>query len=233
MGKVTVELFEYALFINRTDGLTVIFPEPNHVLVIESPAGTLPVTRGANMEMMGPGGAELPPSMPEKLPGYGQYVLDLEAAMGQATAPVVPSLYDPLAPVDPAVLNGRLLLKGGRIDGRPCSNPVKRAKFTFPNGPFTVTDTAVFEMDIPDGEVAQLRVNTTFIDVEDGTTIRIRNSDGFGCPPKNFAVLDELVKLCEYGGYYNAAAPTQAGGSLSAQGGTNVCANAQVNAPPP
>jgi hypothetical protein len=71
------------------------------------------------------------------------------------------------------------------------------------------------------------------MDVEDGATIRIRNSDGFGCPPKDFASLDELVTLCELGGYYNAAAPTQAGGRISAQGGTNICANAQVDAPAP
>jgi hypothetical protein len=233
MGKVTVELFEYALFINHNDGLTVVFPEPNHVLVIEGATGTVAVTRGANMEMMGPGGAKLPASKPEELPGYRQYVLDLQTAMGQATAPVAPSLYDSLAAVDPEVLNGRLLLKGGRIDGRPCSDPAKRAKFNFPNGQFTVTDTAVFEMDIPDREVAQLRVNGTFMDVEDGATIRIRNSDGFGCPPKDFASLDELVTLCELGGYYNATAPTQAGGRISAQGGTNICANAQVDAPAP
>jgi hypothetical protein len=229
MGKVTVELFEYALFINHADGLTVIFPEPNHVLVIESPTGTLAVTRGANMEMMGPGGVELPASKPTELPGYGQYVLDLQAAMGQATAPVAPSLYDPLAAVDPTVLNGRLLLKGGRIDGRPCSDPAKRVKFNFRNGQFTVTDTAVFEMDIPDREVVQLRINGAFIDVEDGTTIRIRNSDGLGCPRKDFAALDEMVTLSALGGYNTATAPMQAGSRISAQGGTNICANAKVS----
>jgi hypothetical protein len=226
MGKVTVELFEYALFINHNKGITVIFPERNHVLTVEGPNGTLPVTRGADMEMMGPGGRPFASAPPTELPGYGQFVLDLQAAYGPGK--VEPSLFDPSTPVDPACINGRLLLKGGRINGSQCSVPEKRVQYTFPKGPFTVTDTAVFEMDIPDGEVAQLRINTTFIDVEDGTTIRIHNGDGLGCPPKDFWALDELVPLSELGGCRSVKAPTAAGGYVTAQGPTNVCPNARV-----
>jgi hypothetical protein len=129
------------------------------------------------------------------------------------------------------VHNGRLLPKGGRIDGLQCSVPEKRVQYTFPNGLFTVTDTAVFEMDIPDGEVARLRINTTFIDVEDGSTIRIHNGDALGCPPKDFWALDELVPLSELGGYSGVTAPTASGSSLSAQGPTNVCPNAMRRVP--
>ena len=43
MGKITVELFEYALFINHADGITVIFPEQDHVLTVEGPNWTVPV----------------------------------------------------------------------------------------------------------------------------------------------------------------------------------------------
>jgi hypothetical protein len=227
MGTVKVELFEYALFINHTKGMTVIFPEPNHVLTVEGPNGTLPITRGADMEMMGPGGRSLAPAPPTELPGYGQFVLDLQAAYGPGK--LASSLYDPSTPVDPTCVNGRLLLKSGRIDGLQCSVPEKRVQYTFPNGLFTVTDTAVFEMDIPDGEVAKLRINTTFIDVEDGTTIRIHNGDGLGCPPKNFWALDELVPLSALGGC-RGTAPTAAS-SLSAQGPTSVCPNAMRRVP--
>lgn len=228
MGTVKVELFEYALFINHSKGMTVIFPEPNHVLTVEGPNGTVPVTRGADMEMMGSGGAPLAAAAPVELPGYGQYVLDLQAAMGPAAIDVVPSLYDPSAPVDPASINGRLLLKGGRIDGLQCSVREKRVPYQFPKGPFTVTDTAVFEMDIPDGEVARLRINTTFIDVEDGTTIRIHNGDGLGGPPKDFWALDEFVTLAKFGGYPGVTPPTAASSALSAQGPTSICLDARI-----
>jgi hypothetical protein len=119
-------------------------------------------------------------------------------------------------------------LKGGRINARPCSVREKRVKYQFAQGQFTVTDTAVFEMDIPDGEVAQLRINTTFIDVEDGTTIRIHNGDGLGCPRKDFWALDELVPLSKLGGYRSVKTPTAAGGYITAQGPTSVCPNARV-----
>ncbi len=230
MGKVTVELFEYALFINHSDGITVIFPEPNHALVVETSTGSVAVNHGADMEMTGPGGATLT-GKPTELPGYREYVLDLQAAMGTAPIAVAPSLYSPVAAVDPAAINGRLLLKSGRIDGAPCSDPVKRAKYTFPTGPFTITDTAVFELDIPDHEVAQLRINESTIDIPDGTRIRIRNSDGLGAPPKPYEALDELVVLAQLAGYRGVTAPSPAGGSLSAQGPTNICANAMVDVP--
>jgi hypothetical protein len=227
MGTVKVELFEYALFVNHAKGMTVIFPEANHVLMVEGPGGTFPVTRGADMEMMGPGGTPLDDAAPSELPGYGQYVLDLQAAMGPPKIDVALSLYTS-ASVDPASINGRLLLKGGRINGLPCSVPEKRVRYTFPNGQFTVTDTAVFEMDIPDGEVAQLRINTTFIDVEDGTTIRIHNGDGLGCPPKDFWALDEFVTLAKFGGYSSVTAPTAANSPFSPQGPTNICLDARI-----
>jgi hypothetical protein len=230
MGKVTVELFEYALFINHADGITVIFPEPNHALVVETSTGTLAVNHGANMEMRGPGGLPLR-GKPTELPGYRQYVLDLQKAMGTAPITVAPSLYNSVAAVDATAINGRLLLKGGRINGLPCSDPAKRAKYKFPAGSFTITDTAVFEIDIPDREVAQLHINESTVDVADGTKIRICNSDGLGAPPKPYEALDELVVLAELAGYRGVTAPSPAGGSFSAQGTTNICANAMVDVP--
>ena len=228
MGQVTIELYEYGLFINHNDGVTVLFPERNHVLTMTAGGETIPIVRGADMEMMGPGGAPVPASKPTQLAGYGRFVLDLKAAFGPAPIPVMPDLYDPAAPVDATVLNGRLSLKGGRIDGRACSYPGKQSTFTFPNGSFTVTDLVVFEMDIPTGEVAQLRVNGKFVDVADGATIEIRNGDGLGCPPQNFEALDELVELCRLGGYPNATAPTAVRSQIYAQGSTNICADAMI-----
>jgi len=230
MGKITVDLFEYALFINHADGITVIFPEQDHVLTVEGPNWTVPVVHGADMEIMGPGGRSLPAAPPTELPGYRQFVLDLHSAYGPGD--VASSLYDPSTPVDPACINGRLFLRGGRINGLQCSVPEKRVPYVFPKGSFTVTDTAVFEMDIPDGDVARLQINgTAFLDIKDGTTIRIHNGDGLGCPQKNFWALNELVPLATIGGCVGAVAPTAAAAGITAQGPTSICPNAMVRIP--
>ena len=66
MGQIQIELFEYALLINHDEGLTVIFPEYDHVLMIQEDSGKMtPVARGANLEICGPGGAALEPAKPK------------------------------------------------------------------------------------------------------------------------------------------------------------------------
>jgi hypothetical protein len=105
MGTVKVELFEYALFINHNKGMTVIFPEQNHVLTVEGPNGTLLVTRGADMEMMGPGGAPLAAAAPVESPGYGQYVSTCRRQWAR-TRLQSRRRFDPSAPVNPRSTDG-------------------------------------------------------------------------------------------------------------------------------
>src|SRR4026207_248024 len=63
MGQIQIEVFEYALLINHDEGLTVVFPEYDHTLMIQEHNGKLtPVARGANLEVCGPGGAPLDPA---------------------------------------------------------------------------------------------------------------------------------------------------------------------------
>src|SRR5580765_8744683 len=146
MGQIHIEVFEYALLINHDEGLTVVFPEYDHVLMIQEDNGKMtPVARGANLELCGPGGAPLAPAKPHTTADYRTFVVDLEAA--EATAMTVPpDLIDPAKPVDRNEINGRLFLKGGTITGKECSIATNRKPFTFKGGPFFVTDTAVFTL---------------------------------------------------------------------------------------
>jgi hypothetical protein len=230
MGKIKIELFEFSLMINHPDGLTVIFPEANHVLAIEQDGTTTPVNHGADLELRGPGGVKLPAGKPKEV-DYKKFVVDIEQA--EATKIAVPaSLLDAKTPVDRTCINGRLFLTGGTIIGKECSIPANRTPFNFKGGKFLVTDSATFELDIADTEVAELWVNgNRAIEIEDGKSIRIRNSDGLGCPLKGFQRLDEFVDMCKTVGLNNATPPKVGGSPITAMGGQHVCAHAQMTTP--
>jgi hypothetical protein len=233
MGRIKIELFEFSLLINHPQGLTVIFPETHHALVIVQDGKNIPITHGADLELRGPGGAELPAGKPKEV-DYATFVVDIERA--EATSVTVPkALLDAGTPVDRTRINGRLFLKGGTIIGKECSLPYYRAPFNFKGGQFVVTDTAVFELEIPDGEVAELWVNggpaEPAIEIADGASIRIRNMDGLGCPKKGFETLDEFVDLCKTAGLANATMPKGDGSSIRAMGIRHVCAIAKIGVP--
>ena len=227
MGQIHIELFEYALLINHDQGLTVIFPEYDHTLLIQEENGKMtPVARGANLELCGPGGAPLEPAKPNATDDYRTFVVDLEAA--EATAMTVPpDLVDPAKRVDRNEINGRLFLKGGTITGKECSIATNRRPFDFKGGPFYVTDTAVFTLDVPDGEEFVLSVNgQPKLKLPDGSVTRIMNTDALGGEPKSFEELDEFVELCQVVGH-EGTAPT-IGDGIYPMGIETICLNAQI-----
>src|SRR6185436_14362327 len=131
MAQIQIELFEYSLLINHDEGLTVIFPEYDHTLLIQEHDGKItPVARGANLELCGPGGAPLDPAKPNTTDDYRTFVVDLEVAE-RTTMTVPPDLIDPAKPVDRNEINGRLFLKGGTITGKECSIASNRRRFKF------------------------------------------------------------------------------------------------------
>jgi len=237
MGKVHIELFEFGLFINHPKVLAVVFPAPSHVLLIEQDVKviangvsttereTMAVDRGATLELLGPGGAPLPEGKPTEV-DYRKFVVDVDKATGAALN-VPADLYDPDAPLDAARFNGRLFLRGGTIVGKECSIPENRGLFDFGGGQFLVTDTAVFEMAVPDGLPAVLRVNDASIEIPDGTSIRINNRDSLGGRSSGFSELEEFVHLCSALGLA-VPLPKPLGGAIGAMGGNSVCALAQV-----
>jgi hypothetical protein len=228
MGLIKIELFEFALMINHPTGLTVIFPEIGHALLLQKNGSITPITHGIDLALRGPGGAELPPGRPTER-DYKKFVVDLEEA-ANASIPVSPTLFDPAAPLDRTVINGRLFLSGGTIVGMPCSIPGK-GELDFSGKRLTVTDTAVFEREIPDGEVFQLvSDNGDFVEIEDGSTIRLWNRDGFGTPLKRFESLDEFVALCAIVGH--GGTPPSPSGGLQPMGFQSVCLAAQITAKP-
>jgi hypothetical protein len=227
MGQIQIELFEYALMINHDGGLTVIFPEYDHTLLIQEHNGKMtPVARGANLEVCGPGGAPLAPAKPKTTADYRTFVVDLEAA--EATAMTVPpDLIDPAKPVDRNEINARLFLKGGTITGKECSIPSNRRLFKFKGGPFYVTDTAVFTLDVPDGEEFVLSVNgQPKLKLPAGSLTKIMNTDTLGGTPKSFEELDEFVELCQVVGH--GGTPPKLGGGIYPMGLETICLNAQI-----
>jgi hypothetical protein len=227
MGQIQIELFEYALLINHDEGLTVIFPEYDHVLMIQEDSGKMtPVARGANLEICGPGGAHLAPAKPNATADYRTFVVDLEAA--EATAMTVPAdLIDPAKPVDRNEINGRLFLKGGTITGKECSIATNRKPFKFKGGPFFVTDTAVFTLDVPHGEEFVLSVNgQPKLKLPAGSVTRIMNTDALGGTPKSFEELDEFIELCQVVGHEGKA--PKVGDGIYPMGLEVVCLNAQI-----
>ena len=229
MGQIQIELFEYALLINHDEGLTVIFPEYDHVLMIQEDSGKMtPVARGANLEICGPGGAHLAPAKPNATADYRTFVVDLEAAEATAMA-VPPDLIDPAKPVDRNEINGRLFLKGGTITGKECSIATNRRPFDFKGGQFYVTDTAVFTLDVPDGEEFVLSINgQPKLKLPAGSLTRIMNTDALGGTPKSFEELDEFVELCQVVGH-EGTAPIISDG-IYPMGVEFVCLNAQITA---
>jgi hypothetical protein len=227
MGQIQIELFEYALLINHDEGITVIFPEYDHTLLIQEHNGKLtPVARGANLELCGPGGAPLDPEKPNTTADYKTFVVDLEAAEA-TTMTVPPDLIDPAKPVDRNEINARLFLKGGTITGKECSIATNRKPFDFKGGQFYVTDTAVFTLDVPDGEEFVLSINgRTKLKLPAGSLTRIMNTDALGGEPKSFVELDEFVELCQVVGH-NGTPPTL-GGRIHPMGVETVCLNAQI-----
>jgi hypothetical protein len=227
MGQIQIELFEYALLINHDEGLTVFFPEYDHVLMIQEDSGKMtPVARGANLEICGPGGAQLAPAKPNAAADYRTFVVDLEAA--EATKMTVPpGLIDPAKPVDRNEINGRLFLKGGTITGKECSIATNRRPFDFKGGPFYVTDTAVFTLDVPDGEEFVLSVNgQPKLKLPAGSVTRIMNTDALGGTPKSFEELDEFIELCQVVGHEGTAPII--GDGIYPMGLEVVCLNAQI-----
>jgi hypothetical protein len=227
MAQIQIELFEYSLLINHDDGLTVIFPEYDHTLMIQEHNGKMtPVARGANLELCGPGGAPLDPAKPHPTADYKTFVVDLEAA--EATAMTVPpDLIDPTKPVDRNEINGRLFLKGGTITGKECSIAKNRRHFDFKGGKFYVTDTAVFTRDVPDGEEFALSVNgQPKLKLPAGSVTRIMNTDTLGGAPKSFEELDEFIELCTVVKHQGTA--PKIGDGIYPMGLEIVCLNAQI-----
>jgi hypothetical protein len=227
MGQIQIEVFEYALMINHDEGLTVVFPEYDHTLMIQEHNGKLtPVARGANLEVCGPGGAPLDPKKPDTTADYQTFVVDLEAAEA-TTMRVPPDLIDPAKPVDRNEINGRLFLKGGTITGKECSIPTNRGLFGFKGGKFYVTDTAVFTLDVPDGEEFVLSVNgQPKLKLPDGSVTRVMNTDTLGGVPKSFEELDEFIELCHVVGHEGTAPAI--GDGIYPMGVEIVCLNAQI-----
>ena len=227
MGQIQIEVFEYALLINHDEGLAVIFPEYDHTLMIQEHNGKLtPVARGANLEVCGPGGAPLDPAKPKTTADYQTFVVDLEAAEA-TTMTVPPDLIDPAKPVDRNEINGRLFLKGGTITGKECSIATNRRPFDFKGGQFYVTDTAVFTLDVPDGDEFVLSVNgQPKLKLPDGSVTRIMNTDTLGGVPKSFEELDEFIELCQVVGHEGSAPAI--GDGIYPMGVEIVCLNTQI-----
>jgi hypothetical protein len=230
MGQIKIEIFEFALLIDHADGLTVLHPANDHILLIERDGVVTPVKRGADLELSGPGGAVLPAAPTTLSADYSNFVVDVNAAEGPGMV-LPPALVDAATPPDPSRINGRLFLKGGTITGMPCSIPTNRTPFEFKNGNFVVTDTAVFTLPIPDGESYVLSVNgQSVMALPDGSYTRIANRDAAGCAPKEFETLDEFVALCGVIGHA-ATTPKAGGGPIRPMGGETVCVIAGLSRP--
>jgi hypothetical protein len=228
MGQIQIEIFEFALLVSRPGGITVLFPEVDHALTIRQGNGEAKfVARGADLEVRGPGGGELDPAPTTKTAEYQQRVVNVNEAE-EPKLYMPGELLDPATPPDRDLLNGRLFLKGGTIHGVQCSK--SPGPFQFKLGRFVVTDTAMFTLDIPDGESFVLSVNgEPSLDLNDGSLTRISNHDVLGCPKSEFQTLAEFVKLCGILGH-SATLPTGSGG-FKPMGFETICLIAQMEAP--
>jgi hypothetical protein len=230
MGQIQIEVFEFALLVDHQDGITVVFPEIDHSLMVRQNGRITPIMRGGDLVLCGPGGATLPGAAVEMTNDYKNLVVDIKAALA-ANVAVPPALIDPATPSQRTTVNGRLFLKGGKITARECSIPANRTQFTFPGGNFFVTDTAVFTLQIPDNETFELSVNQqAALSLPDGSVTRIMNSDALGCAPRPFETLDEFVALCRVLGQ-NPPTPTIAGDPIRPMGGIPICTIARISAP--
>jgi hypothetical protein len=184
-----------------------------------------PVARGANLEVCGPGGAPL-----TRQAEPDRRLSDLRrgsGGCGSTAMTVPPDLIDPAKPVDRNEINGRLFLKGGTITGKECSIATNRKPFKFKGGPFYVTDTAVFTLDVPDGEEFVLAVNgQPRLKLPAGSVTRIMNTDALGGTPKSFEELDEFVELCHVVGHEGTA--PKIGDGIYPMGLETICLNAQI-----
>jgi len=221
MAQVSIEIFEFSLLVHHKDGITVIFPQPDHELSIVKGGAKIPVPRGTDLELYDAKGDPLPSAGTRMTTDYERLVVDLAVASGKAID-VPKSLID--RTVTPAGINGRLFLRGGTITAMECSHPRFRVPFVFDDRtePFFLTDRVVFTVQIAGGRLKGMDVT-----IADGEEIMIRNSDSPG-PPKPFADLSEFVTLCSVVGQ-SVTPPRMLGAPVQSMGGETVCPHVRVS----
>jgi hypothetical protein len=221
MARVSIEIFEFSLLIHHNDGITVIFPQPEHELSIVKGGTTIPVPRGTDLELYDAGGDQLPPARTRTTEDYERLVVDLAAASGK-TIDVPHSLID--RTVTPEGINGRLFLRGGTITAMECTDARFRVPFAFDGGKetFFLTDTAVFSVEIAGGLLKGMDVA-----IADGEEITIQNHDAPGST-KPFADLSDFVALCSVVGQ-SIRPPRMLGSPVQSMGGRTVCPHVRVS----
>ena len=193
MTEFSIKIFEFGLLVDRPGGLTVLFPENEHVLTLTSTSGVnMPLKPGASVTLSDANGVPLA-ATPTTVANPNAFVFDLPEALGKEVQ-VRPDLLTS-GSVDTA-LNARVVLSGGTLTELDCFvQPGKQ--WTFADGTIrAVTDSAIFRHDIQqDGEVC-LNVNGVLLEISAGEEFTLTNADALGSPTRQFIELAEFEALC-------------------------------------
>lgn len=236
MGKITIRFYEFSFLVHSADRLTILFPEPEHRLVLKItgrlfPDGRLfPVPSGTTLELRDSNGQSLPLKATEMTEYYKKRMLDV-SDIEPVKFTIDEKKIDPKErPKD--TVAAKLHLSGGELDGLPCSIEYYRDKeyeFGSKKKKSMITDLVEFTLKAAQGTTYQLFMNDKFLrTIDDNDVLEFNNADLLGASKRAFHDMAEYVKLLKSAAELEIAVPGPAGPAVRADGIDNVCANARL-----
>ena len=202
MAEFSIKLFEFALIVHRPVGLSVLFLAPDHGLQLTTPDGqSRPVAPGSSITITDDQGVPLR-GAPTAVDNKGAFVFDLPTVLGR-NLEVSPQVLTGM--IDPAQLNARVELPGGKLIEHPCSIDPDMT-WTFDTGTRAVTDSALYVHTIDRPEQFFLKVKNTLIGINPGDRFELSNRDQVGTVGE-FVHLEEFEALCRMTGASGAPPP--------------------------
>ena len=192
MAEFALTFKNFGLFVSRPGGMTVILGASFHHLAFTGPDGAIrDIEPGSEIILTRAGVTSQEPTIPPA----GVFVGDLARLLGK---PV--SVPDQLltGPVEPGLVNARVVLSGGSCEELRCTIPPWDTwPYQFPSGPHLTTDTVVFHHTAAMDETYELRAGGEVLaELGPGSTALFMNNDDEDAPYQPFGSLKEFCEMC-------------------------------------